>query len=87
MVDGNGSGDGTEVIKMCPFFKEWCDKEHQNTCALHAELTQSIGGLQRKMTLCVFNAMIMMLSEINMKTPAPQQKIQRINLPPNLGRG
>ena len=80
---GNGSG-GEVKLKMCPFWKEWCDKEHQEECALHVEMIQNVGGLERKMTMCSFNAMIMMLSEINAKTQPPQQKL---TLPPNIGRG
>lgn len=73
MVDGNG---GKEEVrkKKCPFLNDWCIGE---ACALHSELTKNVGGgIQRKIGLCAFNAMVIMLSEINQKTQPPQQKIQ-----------
>ena len=75
MVDGNGSNDDTEVkVKWCPFINEYCLKER---CALHQELTKQIGGgLMQKFGMCAFNSMVIMLSEINMKTPGHHQNIQ-----------
>ena len=75
MTNGNG-GDGAEVkTKMCPFLNSYCIKER---CSLHSEMVRNVAGMAQKFTLCSFNAMVMMLSEINAKTQQgqPVQKIQ-----------
>lgn len=66
------NGHEEERVKECPFLMGYCIKER---CALFTGMRQ-VGGLQGKFGMCSFNAMIMMLSEMNMKTPSPQQKIQ-----------
>ena len=70
-MDGNGSKE--EIVKHCPFLNDWCIKEK---CALNAEMVKNMGGLQQKFGMCVFSAMLMLLSEINSKTPVSQQRIE-----------
>lgn len=70
--------NGQKEDKKCPFGLE-CDK-----CRLFNEMTNGAGAGQRKFGLCSFNATVMILSEMNMKTQLPQQKIQ---IPPNILRG
>lgn len=82
MVEDNGSKDGIKVaVKWCPFLDKYCIQER---CALHSEITRSMGGLAQKITLCALNAVGMFLAEINQKTHVPPP--QKINLPPGLFR-
>ena len=77
MVGGNGHKDEAESkVKFCPFLDKYCIAER---CAVHTEVVKAFGGVQQKMGLCGFNALGMILSEINAKTAPPQP--QRINLP------
>lgn len=76
----NEHKDTEERLKKCPLLNEYCIKER---CALWADMTRQAGGLQQKFGMCSFNAVVMILSEINAKTQPPQQKI---NIP-NLVRG
>lgn len=78
--DGKQQKGEGKRLKMCPLLKEYCI---EGRCALFTEMTRNAGGLQQKFGLCSFNAMVMMLSEMNMKAQPPQQKMQI----PNLIRG
>ena len=72
MAEGdNGQNEGVDVKqRWCPFLNEYCLGER---CALHSELTRVSGGIPQKIGLCAFNAAVMMLSELNHKTPGPQK--------------
>lgn len=74
-------GNGHEEVKTlwCPFLNAWCIKER---CAVHTEVTKSVGGMMQKGGICGFNALGMILSEINAKTFPPQP--QKIELPGGL---
>ena len=72
MVSDNHNGH--KVEKKCPWGLE-CDK-----CRLSIEMMRVESGLQQKFNQCAFVAMTNMLSEINLKTQAPQQKINFSNL-------
>ena len=82
MADGNNKPE-EERTKKCPLLGEWCIKDE---CALYAEMVRNVAGLQRKGGTCAINAMVVILSEINIKAHPPQQQVK---LPPNLhiGRG
>lgn len=90
MVDinpgGNGHGGTTSPLKMCPFWQKWCDKDLQGSCALHVEINKQVGGVVQKLSMCGFNALGLILSEINQKTPAPMPSQMPIRLP-NIHRG
>ena len=73
------NGQEGDIVKWCPFLNEYCIKER---CAIHTGVTKSIGGLQQKAALCGFNAMSMILSQINARTAPPQP--QKIELPGGL---
>ncbi len=68
----NNNGQEETRRKKCPFLGEWCIKD---ACAIYVEMTQHMGGMQRKMGMCSFSATNMILSELNNKTQLPQQKI------------
>ncbi len=72
MAEGdNGQNEGVDVKqRWCPFLDEYCKGA---LCALHSELTRVSGGIPQKIGLCAFNAQVMMLSEINQKTPGQKQ--------------
>ena len=72
-----------EVKKWCPFLKEWCTGEVIGRCAIAIELGRSAGGVRQKALMCPFPAIVIILSEINLKTQVPQQ--QRIVLPGSRG--
>ncbi len=77
MAENNGHKD-EKIPKKCPFFHTPCIG---NECSLHVELMQSNSGFQKKFGMCSFPAMIMILSEMNMKTSLnPLQKIQIPNI-------
>ena len=68
--------NGPEIkvrTKRCPFLGEWCIEE---ACALSCQLFTNVGGVRRAVSACAFNALVAMISELNAKTQAPQQKIQ-----------
>jgi len=66
--------NGDERKKKCPFLNDWCIGE---ACAISTEMAQNTGGVLQKFTMCSFSALVMMISEINAKTPPPlPQKIQ-----------
>ncbi len=69
------NGEGKE--KKCPFMLE-CDE-----CRLSIEMMNYAN--QQKFSMCAIVTTATMLSEINMKTPMPQQPIQVKDL--NLYRG
>ena len=83
MVEGNGHSE-EKVLKKCPFFQKWCDKELQDSCALHVVINKPMGGVMQQISMCGFNALGMLLSEINAKTFPPPQPQIRI---PNIHRG
>ena len=65
--------EGETKVRWCPILKEYCIGER---CAMSVELTRIVGGLQKKFRVCVYSAMVIMLTEINQKTQPPMQKIQ-----------
>jgi len=67
--------NGHQEEKKCPWGLE-CDK-----CRVSIEMGTI--GTQRKFVMCSLPAMVTVLSEINIKTLPPQQKIQL----PNILRG
>jgi len=67
------SSNGEDRKKKCPFMADWCIGD---ACALSVELVRNMGGLQQKFSICSFNALVQMISEVNAKTQPPQQKIQ-----------
>ena len=77
MAEGNGHEEAK--VKWCPFLNEYCIGER---CAIQTEVIKSFNGLQHKAILCGFNALGMILSEINAKTVPPQA--QKISLPSGL---
>lgn len=80
MPDGNGHDGDKQKVKHCPFLNEWCIRER---CALYSTLSRNANGLQQKIEVCGFNAVVLILSEINQKTQIQQQEIQL----PELYRG
>lgn len=80
MANGNGQNEEKPRVKKCPFFKEYCIKER---CAIYAEMKRNVGGLQEKFGMCPFTAIVVILSEMNIKMQPPQQMIK---LPDNLLR-
>ena len=72
MSNGDGHKEEKQRKRRCPFLNEWCIDD---TCALHTQVIKA----PHKIELCAFDAILMILSEINQKTqPSPPQKI---NLP------
>ena len=80
MPDGNGHT--VKKDKHCPFLNKLCIEEK---CALYSELRRNAEGLQQKFGACAFNAVVLILSEINLKTQSPQP--QKVQLPQGLFRG
>ena len=74
------NGHEEEKVKHCPLINKYCIKDR---CALYTEMGRNAGGIQQKFGMCAFSAVVIILSEINQKTPSPQQKL---NIP-NLYRG
>ncbi len=77
MAEGNGHEEAK--ILWCPFLNEYCI---QGQCAVYTEVIKSFNGMQHKAGLCGFNALGMILSEINAKTVPPQPP--KITLPSGL---
>ncbi len=71
--DNGNNKIGEKIDKQCPFLKETCI---EGKCSLYTEFMQGGGGLQPRFGVCAFNAVILILSEINQKTQVPQQKFQ-----------
>ena len=69
----NGENEGRDRIKKCPFLKEWCIKEE---CVLWTELSRKVGGMIQKTGVCAFSALVVILSEVNMKTGGQQEQIR-----------
>ncbi len=67
-----------KILKRCPFLGQWCKVEE---CAIAVEVSRVILGVPKVAQICPFQAMVIMLGEINQKTAMPQQKIQRLQLP------
>ena len=83
MAEGNGHKENK--VKWCPFLNEYCIGDR---CAIHMEVTKSVApGMAQKAGLCGFNALGMILSEINVKTVPPQPRVNPINLNMLHGRG
>ena len=76
MANGNGKKEAEAQDKNCPFIKEVCIG---GKCALYSELKRNIGGLQQNFGTCGFNALVLILSEVNQKTLIPEQS--QIRLP------
>ncbi len=62
-----------EKVKTCPFLNKYCITDR---CTLYTEMMRNTGGSQEKFGMCSFNATLMILSEINMKTQPPHHQIQ-----------
>ena len=67
-MSDNGHKEEKVRRKKCPHNGEWCIKD---ACELWTELTQSMGGMVRKMGMCSHVADTVILLEIN-KTLAQQ---------------
>lgn len=80
MTDNNGH-NGDNQVKQCPFLNKECIGEK---CAIYSVLMSDMVGIQKKFGTCSFNAVVMILSEINQKATIEQQKFQ---LPKGLLRG
>lgn len=70
-------GIGGTKQKWCPHLDGYCKGEQ---CALYNYLMRVQDGVPQKVGLCAYNATVMMLSEINQKTPNPQ-KIPKLYSP------
>ena len=79
MADGNGH-DEDKKVKDCPLLDKECIGDK---CVLYSELARA--GISQKFGMCAFNAVVLILSEINQKTQVTQQ--QKIQLPSRLLRG
>lgn len=75
MTNGDGQ-DKVEEVKHCPFRDTHCIRRK---CAIYSELIRTRTGQQEKFWDCAFNAIVLILSEINAKTQFPQQ--QKIQIP------
>ena len=76
--------NNTEPVKepkICPILNSPCIKDK---CEFNREFKQSNGVTMQVFSMCAFNAISLILSEINQKTIAPQQKF--INIPTNPSR-
>jgi len=73
------NGNNTEVKKKCPILKEWCTSEIKEACAFSCEIFINRGGLNQKAVVCFKDAIVIMLSEINIKTQTPE--VRGIQLP------
>jgi len=62
-----------EKVKTCPFLNDYCKKER---CALYSEMKRSVNSLPQKFGMCSFNAMVVMLSELNSKAKPHDPQIQ-----------
>ena len=82
MTNGNGQNEEKQKVKHCPLINEWCIEKR---CALYSEMKRDMGGgLRQTFGMCAFNAVVLILSEISVKTQPQQPKIQ---LPDILKRG
>ena len=70
---GDNGNEEEQKVKYCPIVKEYCIKER---CVLYSEMMRVVGGVQQKFNMCVFAALLLVVSEMNAKAQAPQQKIQ-----------
>lgn len=69
--------ESEEVRRKCPLLGAWCIG---GACALSIELMKAGGVMQQKVQACSIPAIVLILSEINLKTLLPQQKVN-LNLP------
>ena len=74
-----------ELRKECPFNGKWCG----DWCPLLIKIFRVENGVRSTSSVCVFVGTNLMISEMNMKTPPPQQRMPKLQLPGgmNLGRG
>ena len=75
----NWNGEG-QKSKWCYRANEWCTPEILKRCAHTANITRNMGGMQQSTIVCIEQAYLIMLSEINAKTAGKEQK-QKIILP------
>lgn len=79
--DNGHKGEGEQRKKRCPFLDQWCLGD---ACAIYTEGMRQVGGITQKTGVCGFNALGMILSEINAKTMPPQP--QKITIPSGLNQ-
>jgi len=83
IMDGSGNEKEKQEAKYCPFLNGDCIEKR---CNLYIEMVKAAlqqAGFKQTFGMCAFTAMTQMLSEMNMKTPLPQEKIKMHNI---LGR-
>ena len=74
-------------LKKCPFLGVFCDDEALKNCAIAISMRRATPqGVFTKET-CIFMALGEMISEINAKTPMPQQPDNQKIILPFGGRG
>lgn len=78
------SGKEGRQLKKCPFLKEWCIGED---CAIHVYITVPTREGPKRRLCCGFEASMIMLSELNQKTPMPQRPNEPNLILPFMGRG
>ena len=83
-MSNNGKDKEGQVKKRCPFMGEWCVGE---ACAIHSYLMRNTPGGVQKIPVCGFEAMVIMLSEINQKTERSSQPDKPHIVLPFMGRG
>lgn len=85
MSNNNNKEIKGEVRKRCPFNSEWCG----DWCPRFVTVFRTYMGQRQTSGMCVDVANNLMLSEINQKTMAPEQKQPKIQLPGGIqfGRG
>lgn len=71
-MSNNGDKEPEVRRKKCPFLGEYCIK---GACALNIELAKNMGGVVQKLDTCAFEALVIMMSEMNVKATVSQQKI------------
>lgn len=70
-------------VKKCPFINDWCIGDE---CAIHSYIALSTPtGMQRKL-VCSIEAILIIISEMNRKTPQQHLEQPQIILP-FMGRG
>jgi len=79
-MDNGHKGKEGEEKRWCPHEHDWCKK---GGCALWGELTESAGGMQRKIEVCTYIATNILLLKIIQKLVEKENKgnIQKIVLP------
>ena len=82
MTGNDGHQEEGQIRKKCPFLGEWCIGE---VCAFRTTLFRNVEGMQQQVSVCPVEAILIILSEINKKTPPSLQ--QKIQVPRQLFRG